>query len=133
MSVKIRLKRMGKKDCPFYRLVVVDSRWRRDGKSIEDIGWYDPVKTPAQVKIKEDKVFYWLSKGAQLSGTARSLLKQEGLWSKWQSGEYKDELAKTDVLKNAPVTSSAVPSMEAAPVEEAPAATPTVDEAGSAE
>ncbi|MBD3266070.1 30S ribosomal protein S16, partial [bacterium] len=78
MAVKIRLKRMGRKDRPFYRLVVVDSRWRRDGKTIEDIGWYDPVKKPATVSIKEARVYYWMDNGAQASETARSLLKQNG-------------------------------------------------------
>jgi len=91
MSLKIRLKRMGKRNLPFYRLVVVDSRWRRDGKTIADIGWYDPVKQPGQCSIKVKEVYKWLENGAQISETARSLLKQQGIWDKFRSGEYKNE------------------------------------------
>jgi small subunit ribosomal protein S16 len=115
MAVKIRLKRMGKKGTPFYRLVVVDSRWRRDGKTIEDIGWYDPVKNPVQLSIKEEKVYQWLDKGAQMSETARSLLKNQGFLKKYRTGEYKEVLEKMAQANLAPVTSSAIPKVEKAP------------------
>lgn len=77
--VKIRLKRMGAKRRPFYRLVVADARSPRDGRFIEQLGYYDPLTDPATVKIDEDKVLAWLGKGAQPSESARILLKREGV------------------------------------------------------
>jgi small subunit ribosomal protein S16 len=73
MAVRIRLRRMGAKKAPFYRIVVADSRSPRDGRFIEEIGYYDPLKEPAVIKINEEKALDWLRKGAQLSETARSL------------------------------------------------------------
>jgi small subunit ribosomal protein S16 len=77
--VKIRLRRMGAKKHPFYRLVVADSRSPRDGRFIEHLGYYDPMTEPVQVKIDVDKVQKWLKQGAQPSEAARSLLKREGI------------------------------------------------------
>jgi small subunit ribosomal protein S16 len=77
--VKIRLRRMGAKKHPFYRLVVADSRSPRDGRFIEHLGYYDPMKDPVEVKIDVDKVKLWLRQGAQPSEAARSLLKREGI------------------------------------------------------
>ena len=77
--VKIRLRRMGAKQHPFYRLVVADSRSPRDGRFIEHLGYYDPMKDPVEVKIDVDKVKRWLRQGAQPSEAARSLLKREGI------------------------------------------------------
>ena len=77
--VKIRLRRMGAKKHPFYRLVVADSRSPRDGRFIEHLGYYDPMTEPVQVKIDAEKVIQWLHKGAQPSEAARSLLKREGI------------------------------------------------------
>ena len=77
--VKIRLRRMGAKKHPFYRLVVADSRSPRDGRFIEHLGYYDPMTEPVQVKIDADKVIRWLQQGAQPSDAARSLLKREGI------------------------------------------------------
>jgi small subunit ribosomal protein S16 len=79
MSVKIRLKRMGAKKAPFYRLVVADSRSPRDGKFIEEIGYYNPITEPAEIKIDAEKAKKWLSNGAQPSDTVRSLLKKSGI------------------------------------------------------
>ena len=79
MSVKIRLRRMGAKKAPFYRLVVADSRSPRDGRFIEQIGYYDPTKEPAVVSIEEDKALLWLRRGAQPSETARTLLRRAGV------------------------------------------------------
>ena len=76
--VKIRLKRMGAKKAPFYRVVVADSRGPRDGKSIEEIGYYDPTKNPAVVKIDVEKANKWISNGAQPTDTVRALLKKCG-------------------------------------------------------
>ncbi len=77
--VKIRLKRMGAKKRPFYRLVVADSRSPRDGKFIEEIGFYDPLPNPAKVQIDVDKVREWMRKGARPSDVARKLLEREGV------------------------------------------------------
>jgi small subunit ribosomal protein S16 len=81
--VKIRLRRMGAKKRPFYRLVVADSRSPRDGRFIEQLGYYDPLTDPATVKIDEDKVQRWLSQGAQPSEAARSLLQREGVLERY--------------------------------------------------
>jgi len=77
MAVKIRLRRMGAKKQPFYRIVVADSRFPRDGRFIEEIGWYDPTKDPSAVKIDADKVKQWISDGAQPTDTVKALLKRE--------------------------------------------------------
>ena len=74
--VKIRLRRIGAKKAPFYRVVVADSRFARDGRFIEEIGYYDPTKNPSVVKIDEEKAKQWLSNGAQPTDTVRVLLKK---------------------------------------------------------
>lgn len=76
MATKIRLKRMGAKKAPFYRVVVADSRSPRDGRVIEEIGYYNPVKQPAEIKVDEEKALRWLNTGAQPSETVRALLKK---------------------------------------------------------
>ncbi|MBQ0136142.1 MAG: 30S ribosomal protein S16 [Oscillospiraceae bacterium] len=78
MAVKIRLRRMGAKKAPFYRVVVADSRFPRDGRFIEEIGYYDPTKEPAVIKIDEEKVQQWMANGAQPTDTVRALLKKSG-------------------------------------------------------
>lgn len=80
MATKIRLRRMGAKKAPFYRIVVADSRSPRDGRFIDEIGTYDPTREPAAIDINAEKAQKWLSTGAQPSDTVRSLLKQAGLW-----------------------------------------------------
>jgi len=77
--VKIRLRRMGAKKAPFYRVVVADSRFARDGRFIEEIGYYDPTKNPSVVSIDADKAKQWLSNGAQPTDTARALLVGAGV------------------------------------------------------
>ena len=77
--VKIRMKRMGMKKMPFYRLVVADSRNARDGRFIEEIGYYNPLTTPVELKIDEERAKYWLANGAQPSDTVRGLLKKGGV------------------------------------------------------
>ena len=76
MAVKIRLKRLGSKKVPFYRVVVADERNSRDGKFIEEIGYYDPMTNPANVKIDADKAKKWLDNGAQPTETVKALLKK---------------------------------------------------------
>ena len=88
MSVKIRLKRMGSKRNPFYRMVVADSRSPRDGRFIETVGTYNPVTNPAEVTIKEDLVLDWLAKGAQPSDTVRNILSKEGVMKKHHEAKF---------------------------------------------
>ncbi|MBQ6543624.1 MAG: 30S ribosomal protein S16 [Clostridia bacterium] len=79
MAVKIRLRRMGAKKNPFYRIVVADSRYPRDGRFIEEIGTYNPLATPSEVKVDADKAKQWLTNGAQPTDTVKALLKKEGI------------------------------------------------------
>ncbi|MCT4598727.1 MAG: 30S ribosomal protein S16 [Vallitalea sp.] len=79
MAVRMRLKRMGAKKAPFYRIVVADSRSPRDGKFIEQVGYYNPTKDPIDLKIDEEVANKWLSNGAQPSDTVKRLLKQAGV------------------------------------------------------
>ena len=78
MAVKIRLRRMGAKKAPFYRVVVADSRYPRDGRFIEEIGTYNPLTDPATVKIDAELAKKWLGNGAQPTDTVRALLKKQG-------------------------------------------------------
>ena len=84
MAVKIRLKRLGKKKQPFYRIVVADSRAPRDGRSIEKIGHYNPVPEQVELVINEERLFHWLDEGAQPSDTVFSLLRGRGLTLKYE-------------------------------------------------
>ena len=77
MSVKIRLRHMGAKKAPFYRIVVADSRFPRDGRFIEEIGYYDPTKEPTLVKIDAEKAKQWIANGAQPTDTVKVLLKKQ--------------------------------------------------------
>ncbi|MBO5645748.1 MAG: 30S ribosomal protein S16 [Clostridia bacterium] len=77
--VKIRLRRMGAKKAPFYRIVVADSRYPRDGRFIEELGTYDPKADPSAVKVDADKVREWIKNGAQPTETVRTLLKKENI------------------------------------------------------
>lgn len=83
MAVKIRLKRMGSKRNASYRLVVADSRKPRDGRFIEELGYYNPTTEPATVKINEERALKWLKDGALPSDTVRSLLKKEGIMARF--------------------------------------------------
>jgi small subunit ribosomal protein S16 len=83
MAVRIRLKRIGAHKSPFYRLVVSDSRSPRDGRFIEEIGTYNPVSQPTEVKIDEEKALKWLQNGAQVSDTVRSLLSRAGVMKRF--------------------------------------------------
>lgn len=82
MAVKIRLKRMGAKKAPFYRIVVADSRYPRDGRFIEEVGYYDPMTDPATVKLENEKIEKWLANGAQPTETVRSILNKNGIEKK---------------------------------------------------
>ena len=84
VAVKIRLKRMGKKFAPFYRVVVLDSRKKRDGRVIEEVGLYDPMQEPSLIRIDSERVQYWLGVGAQPSDTVFNLLKITGDYQKFK-------------------------------------------------
>ena len=79
MAVKIRLRRMGAKKAPFYRVIVADERSPRDGKFIDEIGYYNPLTNPAEIKIDAEKANKWLENGAQPTETVKSLLKKNGI------------------------------------------------------
>jgi small subunit ribosomal protein S16 len=97
MSVKIRLRRMGRRNCPSYRIIVADSRSPRDGRFIETIGHYDPLKEPAGIEVNEGKVKQWLERGAQPSETVRALLSRLGLLKKWRDTEVIEEKRKSEI------------------------------------
>ena len=82
MAVRLRLKRMGAKKSPFYRVVVADARSPRDGRFIDEIGFYDPLKEPAMININGEKALDWIKKGAQPSETVKSLLHKAGILEK---------------------------------------------------
>ncbi len=88
MAVKIRLKRMGSKKAPFYRVVVADSRSPRDGRFIETVGTYNPLVDPAEVKLNEEDILNWLEKGAQPSDTVRNILSNAGIMKKYHEAKY---------------------------------------------
>lgn len=79
MAVKLRLRRLGRKKKPFYRIIAADSRAPRDGRFIEEIGYYNPIADPMTIEVQEDRVLYWLSKGAIPTTTVKSLLRKKGI------------------------------------------------------
>lgn len=79
MAVKIRLRRMGAKKAPFYRIVVADSRYPRDGRFIEEIGYFDPTKEPSIIKVDADKAKKWIASGAQPTDTVKEILKKNNI------------------------------------------------------
>lgn len=79
MAVKIRLRRMGAKRAPFYRIVVADSRYPRDGRFIEEIGYYNPMTEPSEVRVDADKAKQWIANGAQPTDTVKALFKKNGV------------------------------------------------------
>ena len=87
MAVKLRLKRMGAKQKPFYRIVAADSRSPRDGRFIETVGTYNPITEPAEVKIDEEKALNWLSKGAIPTDTVRDLFRSQGIMEKFHNSK----------------------------------------------
>lgn len=83
MAVKLRLKRMGSKQKPFYRIVAADARSPRDGRFIETVGTYNPIKKPAEVNVNEELALKWLNNGAIPTDTVRSILSKEGIMAKY--------------------------------------------------
>jgi len=84
LATMIRMTRMGSMKRPFYRLVVVDSRDRRDGRYIENLGFYDPMPAAMKLELKEERILHWLGQGAQPSGTAESLIRRQGILEKFR-------------------------------------------------
>lgn len=107
MSVKIRLRRIGAKKHPFYRLVVADTRSPRDGKFIEILGTYDPMTEPVKLNLDQDKIKAWLQKGARPSDTARAFLIDQGLLPKESAKKRPTKPPKTAAEKAAPETAGA--------------------------
>ncbi len=138
MAVKIRLKRMGKIRAPYYRIVVADSRTKRDGRVIEEIGKYHPTEEPSFIEVNSERAQYWLGVGAQPSPQVLAILKLTGDWGTFKGEKGAKSTVKTAEPKAAfvmdekkkPVLKpkSEKPAEKAAPVEEAPAA----DEAAEA-
>ena len=89
MAVKLRLKRMGSKQKPFYRVVAADSRSPRDGRFIETVGTYNPIKQPAEINIDDEKAIKWLNNGAQPTDTVRALLSKTGVMAKYAESKVK--------------------------------------------
>ncbi len=89
MAVKLRLKRMGAKQKPFYRIVAADSRSPRDGRFIETVGTYDPCKKENNITVDEEKAMKWLNNGAQPTDTVKNILSTSGLWAKFKNKEGK--------------------------------------------
>ena len=89
MAVKLRLKRMGSKAKPFYRIVAADARSPRDGRFIETVGTYNPLKNPTEIKVDEEKALTWLNNGAQPTDTVRSILTESGIMKKYADSKTK--------------------------------------------
>lgn len=138
MALKIRLTRIGSRHRPFFRLVVVDSRARRDGRSVSILGYYNPLAQPHQLKIHQEAVLDWLSKGAQPTETVRSLLKQTGVWKRYQlqkegkpAEEIEQQVAQTLEKMKARVeadVASAAAKKAARTTQPAPSEAPSQDE-----
>ena len=135
MAVKIRLKRLGKIRAPYYRIVVADSRTKRDGRVIEEIGKYHPTEEPSFIEINSDRAQYWLGVGAQPTEQVAALLKLSGDWGKFKG----DKNAKSTIRVAEPKAAFSIdekkkpvlkPKAEkAAPKAEAPVEEPVVEEA----
>lgn len=124
MAVRIRLRRMGAKKQPVYRVVVADSRSPRDGRFLDTIGTYNPRTEPVQIRIDPDKALAWLEKGAEPTDTARSLLSKVGIWQRFRTGEWPTGAAAGERVGDETGADEA-PAVEApaapVPAEEAPA------------
>ena len=138
MATKIRLKRIGRRNRPFYRIIIIDSRKRRDGSAIEQVGWYNPIEVnkESNYNLKEDRIIDWLKLGAQVTDPVKKLMKRSGLALRWHLmgqgmsdkdienavADWKKDRDKViqDRIKAIQVKKEKAPAEEA-PVEEAPA------------
>jgi|SRR5688572_10659282 small subunit ribosomal protein S16 len=126
--VKIRLRRMGTKKRPFFRVVVADSRSPRDGRFIENIGKYHPMNDPSVIEIDEDRAMHWLGQGAQPSDPVRVLLEKVGIWEKFRPGETR-RVREPKPPKPPNQQAGEEPPAQEAPVQEAPVEEAPVEEA----
>ena len=97
--VKVRLRRMGAINKPFYRIVAVDSRKKRDGKYLDNLGYYDPKTEPLTLQIETDKAIKWLKVGAQISETVQSLFRRAGIMEKWHQMKLGKNTEKVDEIE----------------------------------
>ena len=116
MAVKLRLKRMGAKKRPYYRIVAADSRSPRDGRFIEAVGTYDPIKKDNNVTLEDEKVMKWLANGAEPTDTVRSILSKSGVWRK-----FKETASKPKAKKEAAPKAAAKPAVKKEEAAEKPA------------
>ncbi len=86
--VRLRLKKMGAKKRPFYRIVAIDQKAKRDGRAIEELGYYDVIKQPAEIKLDKEKALEWLKKGAQPTDTVKNILSKEGVMKDFHDYKY---------------------------------------------
>lgn len=148
MSVKLRLARLGNRKRPFYRMVVAEDSHRRDGRFIEIVGYYDPLKKPAAIEVQADAVLKWLAQGAQPTDTVKRILAKSGVWAHWravQEGRARPEELSGRITGTIERSRESKPSEKAAakieseqetpraPAKEAPAAAVAADESGSEE
>lgn len=129
MAVKIRLKRFGKMRAPYYRIVVADSRTKRDGRSIEEIGKYHPTEEPSFIEVNSERAQYWLSVGAQPTEQVAAILRVTGDWQKFRGLTGQEGRLKTKVAKDAFVA----PDKSSVIVKEAITAKKKAEEAPAAE
>lgn len=142
MAVKLRLRRMGKKKQPIYKMVAADSRSPRDGKFLEAVGFYNPLTKPHTLDLKEDRILYWLNVGAQPTHTVKSLLRQQGITLKkeliskgFDEEKVKSELENWQKMKEAGSKKRTEKklSKKAKAKQEAEAAAPAAEEQAPAE
>ena len=119
MAVKMRLRREGKRKQPFYRVIVADARSPRDGRFIEDIGYYHPLREPSEIQIRRERALYWLGEGVQPSDAVRQLLRVTGIWEEFRPG---------DVGRQRPSQQAAAAAAQTAASGSAPAAAETPNE-----
>ncbi|MBZ1506251.1 30S ribosomal protein S16 [Leuconostoc mesenteroides] len=113
MAVKIRLKRMGAKKRPFYRVVIADSRSPRDGRFIETVGTYNPISQPAEIKLDEEKILSWLGNGAQPSDTVRNLLSNAGILAKYNESKSGKKATTKEASAKKPTDKNTVAEIKA--------------------
>lgn len=97
MAVHVRLMRMGAKKRPFYRIVAIDSRRPRESAYLDNLGWYNPIETPAKVNVQEDKIIQWLDRGAEPSDTVRTLLTHVGFWEKLEKAKRGEDVSEIEL------------------------------------
>ena len=131
MAVKIRLKRLGKIRAPYYRVVVADSRTKRDGRVIEEIGKYHPTEEPSFIEINSERAQYWLGVGAQPTEQVAALLKLTGDWATFKGEKDTESKVQTAAPKEAFVADASKKPVLKPKSEKKPAAAPAADEAAA--